>query len=160
MQSESIGKIFWKRFKRNKLALGGGVVVLVLFLIAALSPFLSPYDPNEIDRNQILEAPNAKHLFGTDDLGRDVLARMIFGSKISLSVGFVAVGIATLIGIIIGALAGYYGGWIDRVVMRFIDIMLSIPSFFLILAVIAFIDPNLWYDGMMSSPAGCLKSSK
>jgi peptide/nickel transport system permease protein len=146
MQSESIGKIFWKRFKRNKLALGGGVVVLVLFLIAALSPFLSPYDPNEIDRNQILEAPNAKHLFGTDDLGRDVLARMIFGSKISLSVGFVAVGIATLIGIIIGALAGYYGGWIDRVVMRFIDIMLSIPSFFLILAVIAFIDPNLWYD--------------
>lgn len=146
MQSESLGKIFWKRFKRNKLALGGGVVVLVLFLIAALSPFLSPYDPNEIDRNQILEAPNAKHLFGTDDLGRDILSRMIFGSKISLSVGFVAVGIATLIGIIIGALAGYYGGWIDRVVMRFIDIMLSIPSFFLILAVIAFIDPNLWYD--------------
>lgn len=146
MQSESIGKIFWKRFKRNKLALGGGVVVLVLFIIAALSPFLSPYDPNEIDRNQILEAPNAKHLFGTDDLGRDVLSRMIFGSKISLSVGFVAVGIATLIGIIIGALAGYYGRWIDRAVMRFIDIMLSIPSFFLILAVIAFIDPNLWYD--------------
>jgi peptide/nickel transport system permease protein len=146
MNEHSIKKIFWNRFKKNKLAAVGGVVVIVLFLIAVFAPLVAPYDPNEIDRNQILESPSLRHFFGTDDLGRDVLSRMIYGSKISLAVGFVAIGIATFIGIIIGAFSGYYGGWIDRVMMRFIDIMLSIPTFFLILAVIAFIDPNLWYE--------------
>ena len=146
MKEHSIKKIFWNRFKKNKLAAVGGVVVIVLFLIAVFAPLVAPYDPNEIDRNQILESPSSRHFFGTDDLGRDVLSRMIYGSKISLAVGFVAIGIATLIGIIIGAFSGYYGGWIDKVMMRFIDIMLSIPTFFLILAVIAFIDPNLWYE--------------
>ncbi len=146
MNEHSIKKIFWNRFRKNKLAAVGGVVVIVLFLIAVFAPLVAPYDPNEIDRNQILESPSSRHFFGTDDLGRDVLSRMIYGSKISLAVGFVAIGIATFIGIIIGAFSGYYGGWIDRVMMRFIDIMLSIPTFFLILAVIAFIDPNLWYE--------------
>jgi peptide/nickel transport system permease protein len=137
-------KIFWKRFKRNKLAVAGGLFVLVLFLVAALAPLLSPYDPNDIDRNQILESPGISHLLGTDDLGRDVLSRMIYGSRISLAVGFVAVGLATLIGVILGAVSGYYGGWTDRFIMRFIDIMLSIPTFFLILAVIAFVGPSIW----------------
>jgi peptide/nickel transport system permease protein len=139
-------EIFLKRIKRNRLAAISGFIVLALFLIAALAPFISPYDPYVIDRTQILEHPSSRHLFGTDDLGRDVLSRMIYGSRISLSVGFVAIGIATLLGMIIGAIAGYYGGWMDRIIMRFIDIMLSIPTFFLILAVIAFIDPNLWYE--------------
>jgi peptide/nickel transport system permease protein len=146
MSNHSLTKLFWLRFRENKLAAAGGVVVIILFLIAVFAPVISPHDPYQIDRKQILEPPSSKHLFGTDDLGRDVLSRMIYGSKISLSVGFIAVGIATLIGLIIGALSGYYRGWIDRIVMRFIDIMLSIPSFFLILAVIAFVDPNLWYE--------------
>jgi peptide/nickel transport system permease protein len=137
-------KIFWKRFNRNRLAIAGGVIVLILLLVAVFAPLLSPYDPNNIDRDQILEPPSVRHLLGTDDLGRDVLSRMIFGSRISLAVGFVAVGIATVIGMILGAISGYYGGWTDRMIMRFIDIMLSIPTFFLILAVIVFLGPSIW----------------
>lgn len=135
---------FWKRYKRNRLAVAGGVLVLLFFLVATLAPVLSPYDPNDIDRHKILEPPGKSHPLGTDDLGRDVLSRMIYGSRISLAVGFVAVGIATLIGVLLGALSGYYGGWTDRLIMRFIDIMLSIPTFFLILAVIAFVGPSIW----------------
>jgi peptide/nickel transport system permease protein len=136
--------LFWKGFRRNKLAIAGGIIVVALFLVAVFASLIAPYNPDNIDRSHILEAPGAGHPFGTDDLGRDVLSRMIFGSRISLAVGFVAVGIATVIGMIIGALAGYYGGWTDRIAMRFIDIMLSIPTFFLILAVIAFIGPSIW----------------
>lgn len=137
-------KIFWKRFKRNKLAVAGGVIVVVLFVIAVLAPFISPFNPNDIDRKHILEPPGARHPLGTDDLGRDVLSRMVYGSRISLSVGFIAVGIATIIGMLLGAVSGYYGGWTDRAIMRFIDIMLSIPTFFLVLAVIAFVGPSIW----------------
>jgi peptide/nickel transport system permease protein len=136
--------LFWKRFAQNGLAIAGGVVVLALFVVAVMAPLVSPYNPNDIDRKHILEPPERLHPLGTDDLGRDVLSRMIWGSRISLSVGFVAVGISTLIGMLLGALAGYYGGWTDRIIMRFIDIMLSIPTFFLILAVIAFIGPSIW----------------
>jgi peptide/nickel transport system permease protein len=144
MHYESPISILWKRFKKNKLALAGGVVVIILFLITIFADVLSPYDPSDIDRKHILEPPSRSHPLGTDDLGRDLLSRMIFGSRISLSVGFVAVGIATLIGMILGALSGYYGGWTDRIIMRMIDVMLSIPTFFLILAVIAFIGPSIW----------------
>ena len=136
--------IFWQKFKRNKLAVAGGIMVLLLFLIAVLAPLIAPYDPNEIDREQILEPPSLTHPLGTDDLGRDVFSRVIYGSRISLAVGFVAIGIATLIGIALGALSGYYGGWADTIIMRFIDIMLSFPTFFLILAVIAYIGPSIW----------------
>jgi peptide/nickel transport system permease protein len=144
MAELSLRNLFWNRFRRNSLAVAGCVVVVALFAVAVLAPLLAPYNPNDIDRRHILESPSLPHPFGTDDLGRDVLSRMIWGSRISLAVGFVAIGIASLIGITLGALSGYYGGWMDRIVMRFIDIMLSIPTFFLILAVMAFIDPNIW----------------
>ncbi len=144
MANNTLRGLFWRRFKRNKLAVAGGVIVVLLFLVALLAPVISPYNPDNIDRRHILEAPGPDHPFGTDDLGRDVLSRMIFGSRISLAVGFVAVGISTLLGMIVGALSGYYGGWSDRIAMRFIDIMLSIPTFFLILAVIAFIGSSIW----------------
>jgi len=135
---------FWKRFKRNKLAVLGGIIVLTLFITAIFAPLLSPYDPNSINVKHILEPPDSTHPFGTDDLGRDILSRMIWGARISLAVGFVAVGISTMVGILLGAVSGYYGGWIDRVLMRFVDIMLSIPTFFLLLAVIAFLEPSIW----------------
>ncbi|MCC6543549.1 MAG: ABC transporter permease [Nitrospirae bacterium] len=134
---------FWKRFKQNKLALIGGIVVAFLFAIAIFAPAITPYDPNAINVQNILEPPGFTHPFGTDDLGRDILSRIIWGSRISLSVGFVAVGISTFIGVILGAITGYYGGWVDRVIMRFVDIMLSIPTFFLLLAVIAFLEPGI-----------------
>jgi len=141
---DSPRRLFWKRFSRNKLALAGGIIVAFLFFVAILAPFVSPYDPNDIDRKHILEPPGIQHPLGTDDLGRDVLSRMIWGSQISLSVGFVAVGISVVMGMIFGSLSGYYGGWMDRIIMRFIDIMLSVPTFFLILAVIAFIGSSIW----------------
>ncbi|MBI5026080.1 MAG: ABC transporter permease [Nitrospirae bacterium] len=136
--------IFWHRFKKNKLAVAGGMVVLILFIISIFASLISPYDPNIIDKKHVLEPPSLSHPFGTDDLGRDIMSRVIWGSRISLSVGFVAIGIATIIGIILGAISGYYSGWLDRISMRFVDIMLSIPTFFLILAVIAFLGPSIW----------------
>ncbi|MBI1810916.1 MAG: ABC transporter permease [Nitrospirae bacterium] len=140
----SLNDVFWRRFRKNRLAAAGGVIVVLMFFVAVFAPFISPHNPDDIDRKHILESPSLKHPLGTDDLGRDVLSRMILGSRISLSVGFVSVGIATLIGIFLGAISGYYSGWVDSIIMRFIDIMLTIPTFFLILAVIAFIDPNIW----------------
>jgi peptide/nickel transport system permease protein len=141
---DSPRRLFWKRFSRNKLALAGGIIVAFLLFVAILAPLVSPYDPNDIDRKHILEPPGIQHPLGTDDLGRDVLSRMIWGSQISLSVGFVAVGISVIMGMIFGSISGYYGGWMDRIIMRFIDIMLSVPTFFLILAVIAFIGSSIW----------------
>jgi len=144
MGKQTLRNLFWKRFKRNGLAVAGGVIVLALFFVAVFAPLLSPYNPDAIDRHNVLMPPSLHHPLGTDDLGRDVMSRMIWGARISLAVGFVAIGIATAIGMLLGALAGYYGGWTDRVIMRFIDIMLSIPTFFLILAVIAFVGSSIW----------------
>lgn len=123
--------------------MAGAALVLLMFVLALVAPVVGG-DPGAIDITQRLQPPGPAHLLGTDDLGRDVLARLLYGARISLLVGFVAVGIATLIGIVLGALAGYYGRWIDALIMRFVDIMLCFPSFFLILAVIAFLEPSIW----------------
>jgi len=136
-------QILWQRLRRNRMGMAGAGIVLVMFLLAAAAP-LTGYDPGAIDIGQRLQAPGWQHLLGTDDLGRDVLVRILHGARISLLVGFVAVGIATLIGIVLGAVAGYYGRWVDVLLMRFVDIMLCFPTFFLILAVIAFLDPSIW----------------
>jgi peptide/nickel transport system permease protein len=135
---------FWARFRRNKLAMSGLVLVIGLFLVSFFAPWLAPYDPGFINLKEALMPPSAQHWLGTDPLGRDVLSRIIYGAQVSLKVGFVAVGLATLIGIIVGAAAGYYGSWVDLVLMRFVDLMLCFPSFFLILAVIALLEPSIW----------------
>lgn len=127
----------------NPLAKAGLMIILVIFILAMLAPIIAPYDPNAINVKAILLAPSSSHWMGTDGLGRDVLSRMLYGGQISLLVGLVAVGISTAIGILLGALAGYYRGWVDTLIMRLVDIMLSIPSFFLILAVIAFLTPSI-----------------
>ena len=134
----------WKTLYENKLMLTGGGLVFLLLVISVLAPWLAPYDPGQIDLNNVLAAPSMQHWFGTDQLGRDVLSRMIWGARISLKVGFVATGFAIMIGTMLGAVSGYYGGWIDSIIMRFVDIMLCFPTFFLILAVIAFLEPSIW----------------
>jgi peptide/nickel transport system permease protein len=141
---ENLRRLFWKRFRKNYLAMAGALIVAVLFAVALLAPLIAPYDPGQINIKIVLQEPSSGHLFGTDALGRDVLSRMIWGSRISLMVGFVAVGIASLVGIFLGALAGYYGRWVDNLIMRFVDIMLCFPTFFLILAVVAFLEPSIW----------------
>jgi len=103
-----------------------------------------PYAPDRSDLRRRLEAPSSDHYLGTDDRGRDVLSRMIWGTQISISIGFVAVGISVLIGIIIGALAGYYGGWVDNIAQRLIEIVMCFPTFFLIIALIAFLPPSIY----------------
>lgn len=128
---------------QNPLSKAGFIIIVAVFLLAMLAPIIAPYDPNDINVKAILLSPSWQHWMGTDGLGRDVLSRMLYGGRISLLVGLVAVGIATAIGIVLGAIAGYYRGWIDTVIMRLVDVMLSIPSFFLILAVIAFLTPSI-----------------
>jgi peptide/nickel transport system permease protein len=135
---------FWTRLRRNRMAMTGLALVLGLFVVSIFAHWLAPYDPNHIDLKQVLMAPSRAHLLGTDTLGRDVLSRIIYGSRVSLKVGFVAVGLATLIGLLVGALAGYYGGWVDQLLMRLVDLMLCFPAFFLILAVIAVLEPSIW----------------
>ncbi|HEY3067575.1 MAG TPA: ABC transporter permease [Methylomirabilota bacterium] len=135
---------FWRAFAKNRLALVGGVVVLTLVGLAVLAPALAPWDPHRPDVRKILMSPSAKHLLGTDALGRDVLSRMLYGARVSLAVGFVSVGIAVCIGTMLGSFAGYKGGVVDATIMRFVDLMLVFPRLFLLLAVLAFVRPSLW----------------
>ncbi|MCX5776614.1 MAG: ABC transporter permease [Candidatus Firestonebacteria bacterium] len=136
------GKV-WGKIKNNRLALLGASVILVLSLMAILGPMLTPFGPEEQSISERLLAPHSKHICGTDELGRDVFSRMLSGARVSLSVGFIAVIISSCIGIIIGAAAGYYGGRIDSVLMRFVDIMLSIPTLFLILILSVYLGPSI-----------------
>jgi peptide/nickel transport system permease protein len=138
-------KVLWRRLRANRFAVAGGIVVLLLLAISLLAPLLTPYEPDALDAYQVLLAPSGQHWFGTDELGRDVFTRVLYGARISLKVGFVSVGIAVLIGTLVGLLAGYYGRWLDSLLMRLVDIMLCFPTFFLILAVIAMLEPSIWY---------------
>ena len=132
------------RLKENPIALVGGAIVLLMMLVSLLAPLIAPYNPYAIDPNAVLQPPSLHHLLGTDHLGRDLLSRMIYGAQVSLKVGFVSVGIATVVGCVVGALAGFYGGWVDAVLMRLVDIMLCFPTFFLVLAVLAVLEPSIW----------------
>ncbi len=128
---------------KNKLAIFGLIVLSFFVLVAIFAPVIAPYDPGEIVEIEPLP-PSFKHLFGTDDLGRDLFSRAIYGARISLTVGIVAVTISILIGTLLGAAAGYFGGLIDGFIMRFVDVMLSFPSIFLILAIQAMLTPNIY----------------
>ena len=133
----------------RRLLSGKGMLALGLLLVgtislaALLAPAIAPADPLAIDVDAILAPPSAAHLLGTDALGRDVLSRMLHGGRVSLWVGFVAVGLSVAIGLVLGLCAGYFGGLVDEIIMRGVDVMLCFPSFFLILAVIAFLTPSL-----------------
>ncbi len=136
-------KILEKTLGCNGMLLLGLGIVLVMSLAAVFAPVLAPYPPNAEHLQNILEPPCAAFPLGTDRLGRDVLSRLLYGGRVSLWVGFVAVGISISIGTVLGLVSGYFRGWVDELIMRLVDIMLCFPSFFLILAVIAFLEPSL-----------------
>lgn len=132
-----------KTFIINKLALFGVLIVGIMAILAIFAPLVATHDPNEINLGNALTGPSNEHLLGTDSLGRDLFSRMVYGARISLSVGFVAMGIAVLIGVMLGSIAGYYGGRVDSIISRFIDMMLCFPTIFLILSVIAIVGPSI-----------------
>lgn len=128
--------------KQNKLAILA-IAIIVIFTIASVFAFLSPYGPNQIDPINRLLRPSLTHLFGTDDVGRDYFTRSLYGGRISLMVGFMAMIISTLVGTIIGAISGYFGGKIDDFIMRSIDILMCIPTFFLILVINSYLGASV-----------------
>ncbi len=134
---------FLKAIVANRLAFLGLIIVVTVVLVAVFAPFIAPYDYAKIDPQEVLMPPSWSHPFGTDQLGRDVLSRVIWGARVSVEVGVISVGIAVIIGTIVGAVSGYYGGLIDNILMRFVDIMLCFPTFFLILAVISVLEPSI-----------------
>ncbi len=121
----------------------GGGIILILIVTALGAPFIAPFDPIQQTLTDRLLAPSWQHWMGTDQYGRDIFSRLVYGSRISLAVGFVAVSIYIFIGTLVGAVSGFYGGWLDTVLMRLVDILLCIPTFFLILMVIAFVGPSI-----------------
>ncbi|MDI1472511.1 MAG: ABC transporter permease [Thermodesulfovibrio sp.] len=137
-------KLIIKRVLKNKFAVAGLIFIFIVFFIAIFANNIAPYDPYKINVYKVLEPPSKEHILGTDELGRDVLSRIIYGARVSLKVGFIAMGIAILTGTILGLIAGYYGGFIDTIIMRFVDVMLAFPTLFLILAVVAVLEPSIY----------------
>lgn len=130
----TLGKLTWLRFRRHKMAMFGAVVLILLFLYSLVGALIFPESyANYNDTNIRLQAPSATHPFGTDSIGRDLLARTIYGGQISLLIGLTAVAVETIAGVLIGAVAGYYGGWIDAILMRITEAMLNIPEIFLLI---------------------------
>ncbi|HHW72236.1 MAG TPA: ABC transporter permease [Firmicutes bacterium] len=138
------GKKVWRRFCRNRLALAG-LVVLVLFVLSAIfAPWLTDYDPNRNNLRDRNKPPSREHPLGTDDMGRDILARTLYGGRISLTVGLVAVGISMSIGLILGSLAGFFGGAVDTVIMRLADIFYSFPFLIVAITIAAIFGPSIY----------------
>jgi peptide/nickel transport system permease protein len=128
----------------NKQLVFGSLIAILLCFVAIFAPVISFHNPYEQNLILRLKPPSLEHPFGTDELGRDVFSRMIYATRVSLSVGFISVSIATLIGTILGLISGYFGKWIDSLIMRLVDIMLCFPTFFLIILVIAFVKPSIY----------------
>lgn len=135
-----------RQFRRNRLAMAGLVVMLLLYVVTFLTPLIAPYNPiaqGDIVATRYL-APSTDHLMGTDKFGRDIFSRVLYGARISLSIGFIAVGLGVVLGGAIGALAGYFGKWTDAALMRFTDMMLSFPRLILLIVIIALFEPSIW----------------
>lgn len=142
-REESPAARAWRRLKRRKGAMAGLAVVVLFVLLAVLAPLIAPYDPTLTSFSQVRKPPSWIHWMGTDEVGRDVLSRVIFGARASLSAGLVSVGIALGLGVPLGLLAGYAGGWIDSVISRLVDAMLAIPFLILAITLAAFLGPSL-----------------
>lgn len=148
-KGKSFNQLAWKRFKKNKLALFGLTVISILIVLAVFAPLIAQYDPyvsvkNEAGLYAKLEAPSTSHILGTDELGRDIFSRLIYAGRISLSVGLVSVSIATTLGIILGSIAGFYGKWVDNLIMRIVDVVICFPVLFLIITVSTLLKPSIF----------------
>ena len=143
-RTDSPGRRAWRRFRRHKLALLGLGILLLLCFSAVAAPLLSRYDPNDVDLYNRSKPPSTAHWLGTDQTGRDTWARMLYAGRVSLSVGIVAVAISTVIGVVLGGVAGYYGGRLDNWLMRFTDIFMSFPSLVIIITMVAILGPSIW----------------
>ena len=141
---QSQAAIVLRQLKRNPIAILGALVLALEIALAVAAPVVAPYDPMEQDFTVPLKSPTRAHLFGTDDTGRDILSRIIFGARISLRVGFVAVAIGAGIGVVLGIVSGFYRGMIDTVLMRFTDLLLAFPGLLLALAIVAVLGPGLF----------------
>ena len=138
-------KSFWKRYRKNRAAVIGLIVLIILLSLALLTEYIAPCDPYhmELKADTILRPPSPEHPIGTDAFGRDVFSRVIWGTRISLVAGFTAVIVSTTIGILLGSISGYFGGKVDAIIMRFVDMLLVIPRFFLLLVIVAMFGSSL-----------------
>ena len=147
---------FWRRFKRRRVAIVAGGILLLIIVVAVFAPLLAPYDPSAPDYNALLEGPSWRHLAGTDTYGRDILSRIMWGARISLTVGFTSALLGGAVGVSLGLLSGYRGGWTDVVIMRLCDVMFAFPGLLLAIAVVALIGPGVqnvvWAVAVFSVP--------
>ena len=134
---------FWRRFRRQKVAMVALGVILVIAFAAIFAPWVAPFEPATPDYDHILEGPSLLHYFGTDAYGRDVLSRIIWGGRVSLTVGFLSVTLGAMTGVVLGLISGYFGGWIDGVLMRLMDVLLAFPGIVLAIGVVALLGPGI-----------------
>lgn len=132
-KAQTMAQMVWHSYRRHKPAMVGTIIFLVFVLAAVFAPYLTPYDPEKTDLDAMLQPPSLAHPMGTDELGRDLLTRILYGGRVSLSIGVMAMTLAVTVGTVIGGVAGFYGGWIDNVLMRFTDMMLSFPQLFVLI---------------------------
>ncbi|MEC8646757.1 MAG: nickel transporter permease [Candidatus Latescibacterota bacterium] len=133
----------WKRLRKQRLAMIGGGILFLLLFVALCAPVLAPHDPMEQNLYARLQPPSLEHPLGTDDFGRDILSRMIYGSRISLRIGGASITAALLVGTLLGLWAGYWGGWPDTLIMRCMDLLLAFPSILLAIAIVAVAGPGI-----------------
>jgi peptide/nickel transport system permease protein len=133
----------WHKVKNNKLMLAGILIIALIVLSSLLAPILSPYDPTKIHIAERFQPPSSEHLFGTDEVGRDIMTRILYGARLSLGIGVAVVVSAGLIGMILGTISGYFGGTVDQVIMRIMDMVLAFPTLVLAMALSAALGPNL-----------------
>ncbi len=136
-------KTIWRQLRRNKLALFGLAIVVTFILMAIFAPWIAPDDPFDQNLRQSVEAPSSENPFGRDELGRDILSRVIYGSRISLTIGLISVGIGVAVGVPLGAISGYFGGIVDLLVQRLMDIMLAFPAMLLAIVLVSILGKNL-----------------
>ncbi|GKV70582.1 diguanylate cyclase [Sporosarcina sp. NCCP-2716] len=136
-------KSFWKRLKNDKVGLIGCIGVLLVVIFGLLAPAIAPYRPEQMFTEHTMQSPNGKFIFGTDEFGRDIFTRIVYGAKVSLQVGLIAVGIGAIGGLVFGLIAGYFQGIVDQVIMRVMDVLFAFPDILLALTIVAVLGPSL-----------------